>query len=143
MKKYPGFIQTLVDKGDLKLSVDENLSVDWPYTKIAGPCSVEGGPGDKYDIVEIAKNMKKLGANAFRAGAYKPCTYPITKFNSKDPVYNGWKEGLREEGLQLLKLVKEETGLPIVTEIMHNSQLTDETLEIVDVVQVGTRNAQN
>tara|TARA_Y100000114_G_scaffold132712_1_gene131646 strand:- start:195 stop:1025 length:831 start_codon:yes stop_codon:yes gene_type:complete len=138
MKQLPKFIESLVAEGKLKHTVDENLSVDWPWTKIAGPCSVEGGPGDACNIVEIAKEMKRLGANAFRAGAYKPCTYPVTETKT-----NGWKEGLREEGLQLLKLVKEETGLPIVTEIMHDKQLTNETLEIVDVVQVGTRNAQN
>ena len=138
MKHLPKFIQGLVSEGHLKYTVDKDLKIDWPWTKIAGPCSVEGGPGDDCNIVDIAKEMKRLGANAFRAGAYKPCTYPVTKTKT-----NGWKEGLREEGLQLLKLVKEETGLPIVTEIMHDKQLTDETLEIVDVVQVGTRNAQN
>lgn len=138
MKQLPKFIKGLVAENKLKHTVDENLSVDWPWTKIAGPCSVEGGPGDPCNIVDIAKEMKRLGANAFRAGAYKPCTYPVTETKT-----NGWKEGLREEGLQLLKLVKEETGLPIVTEIMHDKQLTDETLDIIDVVQVGTRNAQN
>lgn len=138
MKKLPFFIQQLVDNGHLKRSVDENIQVDWPWTKIAGPCSVEGGPGDRFDIIEIAKKVKALGANAFRAGAYKPCTYPVTEKKT-----NGWKEGLREDGLKLLKLVKDETGLPIVTEIMHNSQLTNNTLDIVDIIQVGARNAQN
>ena len=138
MKQLPKFIENLVAEGKLKHTVDENLKVEWPWTKIAGPCSVEGGPGDKRNIVEIAQEMKKRGANAFRAGAYKPCIYPVTQAKT-----NGWKEGMREEGLRLLKLVKEETGLPIVTEIMHDKQLTSETLEIVDVVQVGTRNAQN
>ena len=54
-----------------------------------------------------------------------------------------WKEGLREEGLELLNLAKKETGLPIVSEIMHDSQLTNKTLDIIDIIQVGTRNAQN
>tara|TARA_B100001250_G_C19796576_1_gene788983 strand:- start:1695 stop:2525 length:831 start_codon:yes stop_codon:yes gene_type:complete len=133
------FIEGLKEQGHLNLSIDMSKEFDWPWTKIAGPCSVEGGLGDKFNIVEIAKNMKSLGANALRGGAYKPCTFPVTE--TKSP--QGWKEGLRKEGLRLLNLAKQETGLPIVTEIMHNSQLDDETLEIVDVIQVGTRNAQN
>ena len=73
--------------------------------------------------------MKKLGANAFRAGAYKPCTYPVLKET------NGWKEGLRGEGLKLLKQVKEETGLPIVTEVMDASMI-EEVSQVADVFQI-------
>jgi 3-deoxy-7-phosphoheptulonate synthase len=141
MRKLPKFIENLVKEGQLKHSVDADLTVDWPWTRIAGPCSVEGGPGDRFNIVDIAKNVKDLGANALRGGAYKPCTYPVT--DSKSVGTYSWKEGLRLEGLKLLDLAKKETGLPIVTEIMHTSQLTDETLDIVDIIQVGARNAQN
>lgn len=141
MSKLPKFIEGLVKDGKLKNSIDRDIKVDWPWTKIAGPCSVEGGPGDKFNIVDIAKSVKKMGANALRGGAYKPCTYPVT--NSTSVGTYSWKEGLRVEGLKLLNLAKKETGLPIVTEIMHTSQLDDETLDIVDVIQVGTRNAQN
>ncbi len=137
----PIFIENLRKDKKLDISIDKNLKIDWPWTKIAGPCSVEGGPGDKYDIVEIAKIVKSNGANALRGGAYKPCTYPVVSSISTGN-YN-WKEGLREEGLDLLNLAKKETGLPIVSEIMHDSQLTNKTLDIIDIIQVGTRNAQN
>jgi len=125
------YIKSLKDSGKLNISIDKTKIFNWKYTKIAGPCSVEG-PG----IIDIAKKIKSLGANAFRAGAYKPCTYPILKET------NGWKEGLREEGLKLLQQVKEETGLPIVTEVMDASMI-DEVGEVADVFQIGTRNFQN
>jgi len=125
------YIKLLQKQDKLNISIDKNKTFNWKYTKIAGPCSVEGP-----DIVDIAKNIKDLGANAFRAGAYKPCTYPILKET------NGWKEGLREKGLRLLKLVKEETGMPIITEIMDASMI-DRVSDVADVFQVGTRNFQN
>ena len=60
MKKLPKFIENLVKEGQLKYSVDRDITVDWPWTKIAGPCSVEGGPGDRFNIVDIAKNVKEI-----------------------------------------------------------------------------------
>jgi len=111
MKEY---IKSLKDAGKLNISIDKTKQFNWKYDKIAGPCSVEGP-----EIVDIAKRIKSLGANAFRAGAYKPCTYPILKKT------NGWKEGLREEGLKLLQQGKEEKGLPIVTEEMDASMIEE------------------
>ena len=125
------YIKSLKDAGKLNISINKIKQFNWKYTKIAGPCSVEGP-----EIIDIAKKIKLLGANAFRAGAYKPCTYPILKET------NGWKEGLREEGLRLLQQVKEETGLPIVTEVMDASMI-DEVGLVADVFQIGTRNFQN
>lgn len=125
------YIKSLKDAGKLNISIDKSKQFNWKYTKIAGPCSVEGP-----EIIDIAKEIKSLGANAFRAGAYKPCTYPILKET------NGWKEGLREEGLRLLQQVKEETNLPIVTEVMDASMI-DEVGLVADVFQIGTRNFQN
>ena len=125
------YIKSLKEEGKLNISIDKTKTFNWKYNKIAGPCSVEGP-----EIVDIAKKIKSLGANAFRAGAYKPCTYPILKET------NGWKEGLREEGLRLLVKVNKETGLPIVTECMDASML-DDVLQVADVIQVGTRNFQN
>ena len=89
------YIKSLKDQGKLNISIDKTKQFNWKYTKIAGPCSVEGP-----EIVDIAKKIKLLGANAFRAGAYKPCTYPILKET------NGWKEGLRKKGLEFLYTVK-------------------------------------
>jgi len=125
------YIQSLKDQGKLNISIDPNETFNWDYFKIAGPCSVEGE-----SIIEIAKEMKRCGADALRAGAYKPCTFPITKET------NGWKEGLRKEGLELLKVAKQESGLPIVTEVMDASMI-DGVGEVADVFQVGTRNFQN
>ncbi len=125
------YIKSLKDQDKLNISIDKTKKFNWKYNKIAGPCSVEGP-----DIIDIAHNIKQLGANAFRAGAYKPCTYPILKET------NGWKEGLREEGLKLLVKVNQETGLPIVTECM-DVRMLDDILQVADVIQVGTRNFQN
>tara|TARA_R110001592_G_scaffold201431_2_gene450541 strand:+ start:731 stop:1540 length:810 start_codon:yes stop_codon:yes gene_type:complete len=125
------YIKSLKEAGKLNISIDKSKIFNWEYTKIAGPCSVEGP-----EIVDIAEKIKSLGANAFRAGAYKPCTYPILKET------NGWKEGLREEGLDLLRQVKEETNMPIVTEVM-DPRMISKVGEIADVFQIGTRNFQN
>ena len=130
------YIKSLVDAKKLNISIqsdrwefDEN-----PYV-ISGPCSVES----EEMIVDWAMKMKEVGVNALRGGAYKPCTYPIME----EVGDNGWKEGLREDGLRFLKTARQESGLPIVSEIMDARQITDRTLESVDIVQVGTRNFQN
>lgn len=125
------YIQSLKEQNKLNISVDLNLNFEWEHFKIAGPCSVEGE-----SIIEIAKQIKQCGADALRAGAYKPCTFPITKET------NGWKEGMRKEGLELLKEAKKQSGLPIVTEVMDASMI-DEIGEVADVFQIGTRNFQN
>ena len=93
---------------------------------IAGPCSVE----TESQILEIARRVKTAGANFLRGGAFKPRSSPYSF------------QGLELEGLALLKLAKEETGLQIVSELMSSKYL-DEFLESVDVIQIGTRNMQN
>ena len=93
---------------------------------MAGPCSVES----EEQIIEIAKSIKKSGANFLRGGAFKPRTSPYSF------------QGLELEGLELLKIAKRETGLPIVTEIMSPKYI-DEFVNNVDVIQVGARNMQN
>lgn len=93
---------------------------------IAGPCSVES----EKQIVNIAQRIKKSGASFLRGGAFKPRTSPYSF------------QGLREEGLELLKIAREKTGLPIVTEIMTTDYL-DRFIEEVDVIQIGARNMQN
>ena len=130
------YIKTLVDakKLDISLQPDRWEFDENPYV-ISGPCSVES----EEMIVDWAHKMKKLGVNALRGGAYKPCTYPITE----EVGSNGWKEGLREDGLRFLRTARQESGLPIVSEIMDAKQITDRTLECIDIVQVGTRNFQN
>ncbi|HHD2753462.1 TPA: 3-deoxy-7-phosphoheptulonate synthase [Clostridium perfringens] len=93
---------------------------------IAGPCSVES----EEQITEIAKEVKELGANFLRGGAFKPRTSPYSF------------QGLELEGLELLKKAKEKTGLPIVTEIMSTNMI-EKFVQDVDVIQVGARNMQN
>ena len=92
---------------------------------IAGPCSVES----EEQIVAVAKAVKASGANMLRGGAYKPRTSPYDF------------QGLKGSGIELLKIARRETGLPIVTEIMSVSALPQ--FEDVDVIQVGARNMQN
>jgi 3-deoxy-7-phosphoheptulonate synthase len=93
---------------------------------IAGPCSVES----EEQIISIAKSVKKSGAGFLRGGAFKPRTSPYSF------------QGLKLEGLELLKLAKKETGLPIVTEIM-SADMIDRFVQDVDIIQVGARNMQN
>ncbi len=94
-------------------------------TLMAGPCSVES----EEQIVEIAKQVKASGATVLRGGAFKPRTSPYSF------------QGMGLEGLELLKAAREETGLPIVTEIMDAEHLP--AFRDVDIIQVGARNMQN
>jgi 3-deoxy-7-phosphoheptulonate synthase len=130
------YIKMLSEQDKLSISISPNR---WQFEEnpyiISGPCSVES----EEMIVDWAQKMKRIGVNALRGGAYKPCTYPITK----EVGNNGWKEGLREDGLRFLKTAREETGLPIVSEIMDAYQITGSTMDCIDIVQVGTRNFQN
>jgi 3-deoxy-7-phosphoheptulonate synthase len=93
---------------------------------IAGPCSVES----RSQILETAQAVKEAGANALRGGVFKPRTSPYAF------------QGLGEEGLEYLAEARELTGLPIVAEIMSQTQL-DLMVKYVDVLQVGARNMQN
>jgi len=93
---------------------------------IAGPCAIESIT----QAMETAKLVKKSGADLFRGGAYKPRSSPYAF------------QGMEKEGLEILKKVKEETGLPTVTEVM-DFETFDIVEEYADVLQIGTRNMQN
>ena len=95
------------------------------FVLIAGPCSVES----EDQIVSVAKAVKAAGASMMRGGAFKPRTSPYDF------------AGLKAEGLEYLKIARQETGLPIVTELMNIMDLP--LFEDVDVIQVGARNMQN
>jgi 3-deoxy-7-phosphoheptulonate synthase len=97
-----------------------------PPVVIAGPCAVES----EEQILKTARTVKAAGAEFLRGGAFKPRTGPHTF------------QGLKEEGLKLLTLAKEETGLPLVSEVMtaENVRLV---ADYVDILQVGARNMQN
>jgi len=92
---------------------------------IAGPCAVES----EEQILEAARAVKAAGACALRGGVYKPRTSPYSF------------QGLGPEGLKLMVAAREETGLPIVTEVMNTQQI--DLLEEADVLQVGARNMQH
>ncbi|MET0017661.1 3-deoxy-7-phosphoheptulonate synthase [Oscillibacter sp.] len=94
-------------------------------TIMAGPCSVES----EEQVVGIAKAVKASGATMLRGGAFKPRTSPYSF------------QGLGAQGLEFLKVAREETGLPIVSELMDISQIP--LFSDVDVIQIGARNMQN
>lgn len=93
---------------------------------IAGPCSVES----EEQILSAAHAVKAAGATALRGGAFKPRTSPRSF------------QGMAEEGLRLMALARQQTGLPVVTEVMDTAQI-DLVAEYADVLQIGSRNMQN
>lgn len=96
------------------------------FAVMAGPCSVES----EEQILSIARDVKLSGATFLRGGAFKPRSSPYSF------------QGLGLDGLELLKIAREKTGLPIVTEIM-SQEYADVFGRDVDIIQVGARNMQN
>lgn len=111
---------------DTVINIDGNKIGGKHLGIIAGPCAVES----EEQIVEIAKRVKESGANFLRGGAFKPRTSPYSF------------QGLELDGLKLMEIAKQETGLPIVSELMSISYL-EEFMDIVDIIQIGARNMQN
>jgi 3-deoxy-7-phosphoheptulonate synthase len=109
---------TIIEVGGVKIG-------EGFFPVISGPCSVES----EEQIIAVAKSVKASGAKILRGGAFKPRTSPYDF------------QGMQAEGLELLSLAKKETGLPIVSEIMNQSQI--ELFHDVDIVQIGARNMQN
>jgi len=93
---------------------------------VAGPCSVEG----REQLLEVARAVKRLGVTLLRGGAYKPRTSPY-EF-----------QGLGEAGLRLLAEAREETGLPVVTEVLEPERV-GLVAKYADMLQIGARNVQN
>jgi 3-deoxy-7-phosphoheptulonate synthase len=96
------------------------------FVMMAGPCTVE----TREQLLTTARAVKKTGAHILRGGAYKPSTSPYDF------------QGLGEEGLKLLAEARRETGLPVVTEVMSPDKV-GLVAEYADILQIGTRNAQN
>jgi 3-deoxy-7-phosphoheptulonate synthase len=96
------------------------------FAVVAGPCSVES----EEQVLSVARDVMRSGAAMLRGGAFKPRSSPYSF------------QGLGLDGLELLKIAREKTGLPIVTEIMSNEYL-DEFARDVDLIQIGARNMQN
>jgi len=110
---------TLVRIGDAVIG-GEKVAV------IAGPCSVES----REQLMEAARAVKAAGASMLRGGAFKPRTLPYSF------------QGLGVEGLKILAEAREETGLPVVTEVMATEEVSV-VEEYADVLQIGARNVQN
>jgi len=96
------------------------------FSMIAGPCTVES----RDQVLSAARSVAAAGASMFRGGAYKPRSSPYSF------------QGLGVEGLKLLQEAKDETGLPIVTELL-DARDVEPIVEVADVIQVGARNMQN
>ena len=111
--------RTTVNVGGVLIGGDQ-------WVVIAGPCSVES----REQILEVARGVKRAGANLLRGGAYKPRTSPYDF------------QGLGLEALELLKEAREVAGLPIVTEVMSTEDV-DLVSQYADMLQVGARNMQN
>ncbi len=103
-----------------------NVKVGQGFTIIAGPCSVES----EEQTLETARAVKAAGADMLRGGAFKPRTSPYAF------------QGLGLKGLKILEKAREETGLPIVTEVIDTRDVSW-VCEYADVLQIGARNMQN
>ena len=108
-----------------QVKIGNTIIGDGYFTVIAGPCSVES----REQILTVARSVQKSGAAILRGGAFKPRTSPYSF------------QGLANEGIQMLLEAKKLTGLPVVTEIMSQSQLP--LMKEIDIVQIGARNMQN
>jgi len=96
------------------------------FTVIAGPCAVES----EEQIVETARRVKEAGGHILRGGAFKPRSSPYSF------------QGLEEEGLAMLATASQETGLPVVTEVIDIYDV-EKVAKYADMLQLGTRNMQN
>lgn len=104
----------------------DNLKFGEDFVLIAGPCSVES----EKQMITTAQKVKEAGAHMLRGGAFKPRTSPYSF------------QGLGLEGLKILQKAKQETGLPVVTEVLDTRDV-ELVSEYADVLQVGARNMQN
>lgn len=108
-----------------KIIIGNTVVGDGSFTVIAGPCSVES----REQILTAAESVKASGAAILRGGVFKPRTSPYAF------------QGLQEEGLNLLLEAKRRTGLPVITEVMNQTQLP--LMKDIDIIQIGARNMQN
>jgi 3-deoxy-7-phosphoheptulonate synthase len=113
-------------RGNSTIPVRGHSIGDHTIQVMAGPCSVE----DERQLLTTAHAVKKAGATILRGGAFKPRTSPY-EF-----------QGLGERGLKLLAKARKETGLAIITELLSQTQ-AELVAEYADIIQIGTRNAQN
>ena len=138
LEGYPGVDQVLpilkpyklvsreVASDPTVIDVDGRRIGDRYFGLIAGPCTVEY----REQTLETARAVADAGATMLRGGAFKPRTSPYTF------------QGLGAAALEILREAREETGLPVVTELMDPRHV-EAVLEVTDVIQIGARNMQN
>jgi 3-deoxy-7-phosphoheptulonate synthase len=138
LEGYPGVEQVLpilkpyklvsreVSPDPTVIDVDGHKLGDSWFGLIAGPCSVEY----REQTMDTARAVAEAGATMLRGGAFKPRTSPYTF------------QGLGDEGLAILREAGDETGLPVVTELMDPRHV-QQVLDLADVIQIGARNSQN
>jgi 3-deoxy-7-phosphoheptulonate synthase len=138
LEGYPGVEQVLpilkpyklvsreVSPDPTVIDVDGRKIGDDYFGLIAGPCSVEY----REQTLDTARAVSEAGATMLRGGAFKPRTSPYTF------------QGLGDEGLSILREAGDETGLPVVTELMDPRHV-EQVLDLADVIQIGARNSQN
>jgi 3-deoxy-7-phosphoheptulonate synthase len=138
LEGYPGVDQVLpilkpyklvsreVSPDPTVIEVDGRRIGDGFFGLIAGPCTVE----TREQTLETARAVAAAGATILRGGAFKPRTSPYAF------------QGLGSKGLEILAEAREETGLPIVTELLDPRDV-EEVAEVTDVIQIGARNMQN
>ena len=124
-EQYKAVNRTIHENSSTVIHVGDVAIGEGFFTVISGPCSVESNE----QILEIARSVKKSGAKILRGGAFKPRTSPYAF------------QGRQVEGLEMLRMAKRETGLPVVSEVMNQTQL--DLFEDIDIVQIGARNMQN
>ncbi len=113
-------------KGDRTIVKVSNVEIGRGFVVIAGPCSVE----NESQVLETAHAVKDAGADMLRGGAFKPRTSPYAF------------QGLGLRGLKILEKARQETGLPIVSEVVDPRDVSW-VAEFADVLQIGARNMQN
>jgi 3-deoxy-7-phosphoheptulonate synthase len=115
----------VLEKRERKIKVG-NIEFGKNFTIVAGPCAVES----KEQLLRTACFLKENGAHVLRAMVFKPRTSPYSF------------QGLGEKGLEIVKEVKEEVGIPVVTEVMDSDQI-EKVYDVADILQIGARNMQN
>lgn len=96
------------------------------FVVLAGPCAVE----NLEDLLETARSVKQAGAKLLRGGAFKPRTSPYSF------------QGTGDDGLEMLRVVRETTGIGVITEAMEPATI-ERVSEVADIIQIGSRNMQN
>ncbi len=125
-EEHPLLVGRSSEAGNTVVHVDGIAIGNGDIVIIAGPCAVES----REQLLSTARQIAGTGASFLRGGAFKPRTSPYSF------------QGLGEEGLQYLREAKEETGLPIVTEVMDTRDM-EMVCEYTDIVQIGSRNMHN